>query len=319
MLETLLIVLKYLTGLAIFLAIFGVATLYVFQSDLIYKPNIVFNSRTKLHLPSEKGLPNSEYVKIKTNDNVLIEGFLIKHESDEKTKQSDTLLFFPPNSGNIGHKLPEAKSLFDKLGCNIFMLSYRGFGLSEGIPSEKGIRIDAECALSYLRSNPLTSNSRIIVYGFGFGGSVAIDLVSKYQNEFSGLILTNTSTSTADLIASELPFTKPIGFIFSDTWDSVSRIKKIKSVPILFLCSENDDYVPTSQMKTLFDISSAYSESDVGYKSFPGATHTNITSLDDYYSAISDFWKLNFDTMPKYEPTYQFSTMLPKQTTLYKK
>ncbi|OMJ25480.1 Protein bem46 [Smittium culicis] len=303
------ILLKSITGLALFLFLFVVVSIWFFQGDILYKPNEVFNARAKVTSPADKGIQNFEDVKMKTSDNVLINGFLLKQETDELTKNADTILFFPPNSGNMGHKLPLAKKLMDEFKCNIFMLSYRGFGLSEGVPSEKGIAEDAVCALSYIRSNPLTCNSKVIVYGLGLGGAVAIDLVSKFQNELSQTLLPTLS----------LAFMRPFSFVFTEKWDSLSKIKNIISIPILFLSAENDDYIPTSQVKKLFTVASAYSESETQFSVVKNATHTNIILNDQYFEYIFSFWSKFIKPMPSYKPTGVFSTMVPKTTTLYKK
>jgi alpha/beta superfamily hydrolase len=45
---------------------------------------------------------------------------------------------------DIGYRLPNAVQLFRKVGVNILLVDYRGFGHSEGEPSEDGIKLDAE-------------------------------------------------------------------------------------------------------------------------------------------------------------------------------
>ncbi|OMJ16233.1 Protein bem46, partial [Smittium culicis] len=183
-----------------------------------------------------------------------------------------------------------------------FYVAFHSFGLSEGVPSEKGIAEDAVCALSYIRSNPLTCNSKVIVYGLGLGGAVAIDLVSKFQNEFSGLVVTNTFTNSVDLVCSSLAFMRPFSFVFTEKWDSLSKVKNITSVPILYLSAENDDYIPTSQVKKLFTVSSAYSESETQFSIVKNATHTNIILNDQYFEYISSFWTKFIKPMPSYKP-----------------
>ena len=49
-----------------------------------------------------------------------------------------TVLMFHGNGGNHGHRIPLAKIFYMRMRCNVFMLSYRGYGLSDGSPSEKG-------------------------------------------------------------------------------------------------------------------------------------------------------------------------------------
>lgn len=90
------------------------------------------------------------------------------------------------------------------MGCSVFMLEYRGYGLSTGSPDERGLMIDAQTALDYLMNRHETKNNKIVVYGQSLGGAVSIQLVAKNQKsgKISGLILENTFLSMRKLIPS---------------------------------------------------------------------------------------------------------------------
>lgn len=66
------------------------------------------------------------------------------------------------------------------------------YGLSEGSPSEKGIRSDAQMALDYIKSHPLLENTKVILYGQSIGGAVSLDLAAANPDRISGIILENT-------------------------------------------------------------------------------------------------------------------------------
>jgi fermentation-respiration switch protein FrsA (DUF1100 family) len=109
---------------------------------------------------------------------------------------------FHGNAGNIGYRIPIAKILANDLGCNVLMLQYRGYGRSTGNPNEKGLKIDAQAALDYIRSQDELKHGKIIVYGQSLGGAVGINLLAKNQEQgdIVGLILENTFTSIRKLI-----------------------------------------------------------------------------------------------------------------------
>ncbi|CRK48285.1 hypothetical protein BN1723_016854, partial [Verticillium longisporum] len=115
-----------------------------------------------------------------------------------------TVLMFHGNAGNIGHRLPIARMLINFIGCNVFMLEYRGYGLSTGEPDESGLYTDAQTAIEYLRARAETSNHKLVVYGQSLGGAVAVKLVSKHQKhgDIAGLVLENTFLSMRKLIPS---------------------------------------------------------------------------------------------------------------------
>ena len=119
---------------------------------------------------------------------------------------------FHGNAGNIGHRVPIAKVLEENIGCNVFMLEYRGYGLSTGTPDEDGINIDAQTAIDYIRNQNETRNDKIIVYGESIGGACAIRLVASNQDagDVVGLILINTFTSIRKLIPSLADMYSPL-------------------------------------------------------------------------------------------------------------
>lgn len=155
-----------------------------------------------------------------------------------------TVLMFHGNAGNIGHRLPIARMLIAASGCNVFMLEYRGYGISTGQPDESGLNIDAQTALDYLRDRAETRDHRIVVYGQSLGGAVGIRLVAKNQAaNISGLILENTFLSMRKLIPSIMPPAKYLAYLCHQVWPSDSLIPNIK-VPTLFLSGLQDEIIP---------------------------------------------------------------------------
>jgi fermentation-respiration switch protein FrsA (DUF1100 family) len=114
---------------------------------------------------------------------------------------------FHGNAGNIGHRVPIARMFIQNMGCSVFMLEYRGYGLSTGSPDEEGLMIDAQTAYDYLRKRAETRDNDIVVFGQSLGGAVAVQLVAKNQNDsrLVGLVLENTFLSMRKLIPSYVP------------------------------------------------------------------------------------------------------------------
>lgn len=82
------------------------------------------------------------------------------------------------------------------------MLEYRGYGKSTGTPDEKGLNIDAQTGLDYMRQRPDLKNTKFVVYGQSIGGAVSINLVAnnQKQGDIRALILENTFLSIRKLI-----------------------------------------------------------------------------------------------------------------------
>ena len=96
--------------------------------------------------------------------------------------------------------MPLAKVFYQRFGCNVVMLSYRGYGLSTGSPSEIGIRIDAQTALDYIKEHPILSQTTLVGYGQSLGGAVAVDVCQRNPKHVHALILENTWVAHLSLI-----------------------------------------------------------------------------------------------------------------------
>ena len=92
-----------------------------------------------------------------------------------------TIIFFHGNAGNIGHRLQNALGLYSVLNANVVMVEYRGYGKSEGSPSESGFYQDSEAALDFVLKRPDLEDMPVVLFGRSLGGAVAIRLAS-HQN-----------------------------------------------------------------------------------------------------------------------------------------
>ena len=151
--------------------------------------------------PPQFGITDSEELMIPTPDNESLSAFLIR-PANKSQARNVTVLMFHGNAGNIGYRLPIARVLEEHSGCTVLMLQYRGYGLSTGSPNEKGLNIDAQTGLDYIRQRAELKDTRIVVYGQSLGGAVGINLVAKNQDQgdIASLILENTFLSIRKLI-----------------------------------------------------------------------------------------------------------------------
>jgi pimeloyl-ACP methyl ester carboxylesterase len=149
---------------------------YNSQDMLVYHPNEPSESKFYIEQPSIYNLP-FEVVDLVTSDSVHLHSYFIKQSDENLAAQLPTVLFFHGNAGNIGHRLIIAHYMYTYCACNIFLVDYRGYGMSEGVPSEKGFYLDAECALNHLLNRNDIDKTKIIAFGQSIGGAVVIDVV----------------------------------------------------------------------------------------------------------------------------------------------
>jgi hypothetical protein len=197
---------------------------------------------------------------------------------------------FHGNAGNIGYRLPIAKILQDDLGCNVFMLQYRGYGLSTGNPNEKGLMLDAQTGLDYIRHRPELKETRVVLYGQSLGGAVSIALASKNDNKgaISGIILENTFTSIRKLIPSAFPPARYLAPLCHQIWPSEDTLPQITGIPILFLSGLKDEIVPPSHMAELYKVCRAKTKI---WRELPNGTHNDTVAEPGYFSYVDDFLK----------------------------
>lgn len=143
----------------------------MFPRALIYPSQVPANARTDVPRPSQYNFKDYEELIIPTNDGEKLSAFYIRGPRGGPNSKV-TVLMFHGNAGNIGHRLPIARMLIAASGCNVFMLEYRGYGISTGQPDESGLNTDAQTALDYLRDRAETRDHSIVVYGQSLGGGM---------------------------------------------------------------------------------------------------------------------------------------------------
>lgn len=203
------------------------------------------NSRTDIPRPTQFGIKDFEELVIPTDDGEKLSAYYIRGPRGGKNSNI-TIIMFHGNAGNIGHRLPIARVFINMIGCNVFMLEYRGYGASTGEPDESGLGIDAQTGLNYLRERAETRHHRFVVYGQSLGGAVSIKLVAKNQErgDIAGLILENTFLSMRKLIPSVLPPAKYFTLLCHQVWPSEATLPSITKIPILFLSGLQDEIIP---------------------------------------------------------------------------
>lgn len=205
---------------------------------------------------------------VTTADGVSVHAWLLL-QADSSNKP--TMMWFHGNAGNIGNRLPYTTMIYLATGCNIMMVDYRGYGNSEGEPSEYGLTLDGQACLDELRKRPDIHPDRIFLLGQSLGGAVAVRLAYNNPDKIAGLLIENTFASIDDM-APELfqkvfqnggidikPFRKALAalrvflyFFLTSHWRSVSSAKHI-AVPVLMFSGQKDEIVPPAHMATLWE------------------------------------------------------------------
>jgi len=173
-------------------------------------------------------------------------------------------LFLHGNAGNVTQRSAQMREIA-AAGSSVLVLDYRGYGRSQGWPTEKGLYTDSEAGYIYLLG--LGYHARdIILHGESLGCAVAIDLASR--RPCAGLILEAPFGSASDVAATILPV---IGPILVRSYDSLPKIRWLL-MPKLFMQGDRDEVIPLRLAQKLY----AASQGPKSFWIIEGAWHNDI-------------------------------------------
>ncbi len=229
----------FLGLILLMIAVYGAFSLYLLlnQQRLVYEPVGHIEAT-----PDERGY-TYEHVALRTEDGLKLDAWYIP-----SPQNAGVILFFHGNTGNISHRF-ETIELFYRMGFNVLIFDYRGYGHSEGKPSEQGTFLDAKAAMAYLTQQRGIPEEDIILFGRSLGGAIATWLASRTKPK--ALVVESSFSSLIDLGQQHYPFL-PIRYITSFHYNSKDYIKKVTS-RLLIIHSVDDEVIPFSHAQTLFD------------------------------------------------------------------
>ncbi len=260
-------------------------TLLCLLAVLLFWPHIekrlVFFPTAEIsQTPAAVGLAYEE-VFFSTGDGLRLHGWFVPGSGDV------TWVWFHGNGGNISHRVEELDSLRRKLEINQFIFDYRGYGRSEGTPSEEGTYQDARAVLAYLHSRPDVAAGKIVYFGRSLGAAVAVELATSYPP--LGLVLVAAFTSVEDMAQLMFPYL-PVRFMVKGHYDSLRRIRQVRS-PLLVMHGNLDTTVPLSQGEKLFRAANAPKRfhllTGVGHNDTYRAGQGYWETLDEFLAYLS--------------------------------
>jgi fermentation-respiration switch protein FrsA (DUF1100 family) len=136
---------------------------------------------------------------------------------------------FHGNAGHRGHRLDWIEDLH-RLGYGVFALDYRGYGGSEGSPSEEGFYRDGEATLRWLGKQGIRD---LVYFGESLGCAVAVEMARRYSP--LALILQSGFSSALDVARNAYPYL-PVRLLMG-SFDSKQKIAKILCQSCLFMAS----------------------------------------------------------------------------------
>ncbi len=292
--------------LIIFATIFvAFATTSCFKlDDFLYNPNsnpIDHYSLSKYTGPVDITLPDSMIIPdsltylftLQSDDNGDKKSIYALYLGDTAKIANDTvILYCHGNKDHLDFYYPRIQLLANVGGKNnygVMSLDYRGFGLSEGEPTESGLYADVEAAILWLKRKGLTEN-RLIIYGFSMGTAPATELSAKPRNLKPSKLILESPFASADVFYQDATgMALPGSYVMTLNIDNAEEIKKVNQ-PFLWFHGVIDDFVP---MKTHGEIVFKNYKGEKAYAvRVDGANHSDIPkflSLQKYTTILHNF------------------------------
>ncbi|MCE5269647.1 MAG: alpha/beta hydrolase [Planctomycetaceae bacterium] len=208
-------------------------------------------------------------------DGTRLHGWYVPHEQPRAV-----ILFCHGNAGNVALWADEARILHDRLRVSVLLFDYRGFGRSEGKPSEEGVLADARAARRWLAGRTNIAEKNIVLMGRSLGGAVAVDLAAN--DGARGLVLESTFTSLPDVAKTMFPLL-PVRALMQTRLNSVAKIANYHG-PLLQSHGTADRLIPYQIGCRLFDAANQPKR----FVPIPGGDH-NDPQTPEYYEAIVAF------------------------------
>jgi uncharacterized protein len=264
------IMVKVLLIVIIFLSILILASCKQIVNEIAFHPD-----RQNV-IPLNRLPGNVEEIFITTADNIKIQSYFIPNEASNKI-----IIYFHGNAGNIGHRLQDLMQLHS-FGINVLGVGYRGYGKSQGKPSEAGIYIDGKSALKHATQNLGFKLENIYLFGRSIGSAVAIN--TSQNIHINGLILATPLTSGKEWVkTTNLRF---VSYLAGKSFDNISKIENV-ICPLLIIHGSRDHIIPYTMGKSIFTKANTKKQ----FIKIDGAGHNNLSTkyAKSYWLPIYDF------------------------------
>ena len=177
---------------------------------------------------------------ITTPDGVRLNAWMFR----ARDPNAPMLVYFHGNGGNIGERGPVASKLAAH-GISVLLFDWRGYGKSEGAPTEEALFIDTLAAYDHAR----TTTANLSVYGESLGGPYAAFAAKKRGAKT--VVIENSFPSLSEL-GDTLYAPLPLGWTARGSLTTVRWLNEA-GVPVLVMHGKPDPMIPFKMGQSLFD------------------------------------------------------------------
>jgi hypothetical protein len=198
------------------------------------------------------------------------------------------LLEFHGNAENISHGL-EMYSAIHGLGWSQLAVDFRGYGKSDGKPSEKGLFLDGEAAYDFLRRRGVAPGN-IFLYGRSLGAAVAFHVAASGRPA-AGLVTEGAFLNTHEAARDILPWVLPAPLFVENRYDNAETVRRLGAMPKLFIHALHDEVMPVHHSRELFALAAPPKNLAV----LPEGGHNDLLfrSREAWLGVVENFVEMN--------------------------
>ena len=227
--------------------------------------------------PADLGIPYRE-LHIETNDQQKLHAWWV-----ERPVPRAQVIFFHGNGGNLSLWLDVLVELWRR-NFSVLAVDYRGYGMSTGTPSEKGLYRDAEAIVRFFSSSLKKSGSPTLYWGRSIGAPVAAYAASVSQPD--ALVLETPMPDVRSVLRTN-PLLWALSFLSSYEFPTVRMLEQYRA-PLLVIHGDSDTIVPFSAGRRVFEKASTAQKTFVAIR---GGDHNDLHVVDPtlYWESIDQF------------------------------
>jgi uncharacterized protein len=215
------------------------AMLYVTQRSMMYFPETLHTT------PAQAGLPSAQEVTLTASDGVKSIAWHVPPRGDRPV-----ILYFHGNGGSLRYRVDRfSKLLADGIG--LVALEYRGYGGSNGSPTEAGLIADGEAAYAFAAARYPVKD--LVLWGESLGSGIAVPLAAEKP---VGRVILEAPFTSAAAVAAGRYWYLPVRLLMKDQFRSDEQIGKV-TAPVLILHGSRDRVVPFAMGEQLFEATKA--------------------------------------------------------------
>ena len=245
--------------------------LYVLQDSLIFHPQALPDGVRRVTAE----LPNTSEVALTASDGTRINGWL-RHT--QTSNPVGLVIYFGGNAEEVSGQISDAAHLAP---WSVASFNYRGYGESQGKPSETALNSDALEIYDQLAARKDVDVKRIVVMGRSLGTGVAVHVAAN--RPVRAVMLVSPFDSLRSIAQREYPYV-PIGWLLKHPFDSAALAPQIKA-PLLVLSGGRDRLIPSANSKRLVDAWAGPSQ----WQTIVGTGHNDIQTGARYWPRMREF------------------------------